>query len=407
MQFFKNSSYIFVVCSLLIAFIGLAKSVFFAKYMEFDELGYLALFQTITGLVATFHFGVLSGGYRLASYYDDSEFDKVNSQVYSLISIMIFLFVTVALILGLVGFSAWNSQLLFLGVFCGCTTLFSNWAINISIAKNNLSIVNKAQLCGAISSLITVPFIFRFGLFAAYASLIIQPLIVFAVLARLTNYTLPRFWKFDSAVSLELFRYGFFPFIAALCFICYQQLEKVFIANTLSVEVLGHLTLFYLTFTIWSIFPDALTRIYFPRATFLFENNKMEEYENLLNKHLIIVFIYCVAVSILFFCFAESIVSYVLDQHLEFLYLVKLGFAAFILKALSENSAIRLLSIGANKKILLVDAASFFFYVFLFLFFWYFHRLSIIVFVGMSVFYYLVKFILLNVFSKFCKEYLK
>lgn len=407
MRFFKNSSYIFVVFTLFIALIGLAKSVFFAKYMDFDELGYLALFQTITGLVATFHFGVLSGGYRLASYYEDGEFDKVNSQVYTHIFIIICFFTGFFFIIGSLGFSTWNNLLLFLGIFCGSLTLFSNWATNVSIAKKNFSVVNKAQLFGAISSLVTAPFIFRFGLFAAYASLIIQPLVVFAVLAKSTNYTLPRFWRFDFDVSRNLFRAGFFPFIAALFFICYQQLEKIFIANTLSVDVLGNLTLFYLTFTIWSIFPDALTRIFFPRATFLYENKKKLEFESLLSKHLIIVVFYCVTGSVLFFVFSESFVGYVLNQHLEFLYLVNLGFAAFILKALSENPAIRLLSAGENKKILYVDAISFFLYVFLFFFVLYFDMQSIIVFVGMAIFYYMVKFILLNVFCHFfmrCKR---
>lgn len=399
MTLFRNAKFNFVLSSLFIAILGLVKSLIFAKYLSFENLGFLALFQSTMALVATFHFGILSGGYRLASFYSDEEFKELNSVIYSLLFFLFLAFIIIIAFLEFSGLLDELNQLTYLGLFAGCITLFSNWTMNMSIAKGNLASVNKAQLSGAFASVITVPLIFKFGLHAAYAVVIIQPTIIILFLIKDVQYTVPESFKFKYNVATDIFKAGFFPFLAALFFITYQQLEKILIGYTLNVESLGQLTLFYLALTVWSIFPDTLTRLYFPKATFLYENKSYRQFRNLFKHHFLIVAGYCLICSFGVFYIAEPLVSKFLTQHVEFIFYVKLGVLAFIFRTLAENPAIRLLSMGCNNYILAVDAMCFFTYIASFLGFLFLDGLSVLLFIYLSIFYYFTKLIFLSFFS--------
>lgn len=399
MILFRNPQIIFVFSSLFIAVLGLAKSIIFAKYLPFDSLGLLVLFQSTMALVATFHFGILSGGYRLASFYSEEKFKELNSVIFSLLFFLFFIFIFLLVFIEFFGLVDRINDLTYLGLFAGCITLFSNWAMNISIAKGNLTSVNKAQLCGAIASVITVPLIFYFELYAAFAVVIIQPVVIIFFLIRNVPYTVPDSFKIDFDVATSIFKSGFYPFLAALFFITYQQLEKMLIGYTLSVESLGQLTLFYLTLTVWSILPDTLTRLYFPKATFFYENNNHIQFANLFKQHFFIIACYCLLCSFCVVYFTEPLVSKFLTQHVEFVGYVKLGVIAYTFKSLAENPAIRLLSMGCNNYILIIDALCFFTYFAVFLCFFSTGALSILIFIYLAILYYFIKLILLSFFS--------
>ncbi|WP_139463191.1 hypothetical protein [Aeromonas veronii] len=389
----KNS--VFLLCSLLVAFLGLLKSLFFAKYLNFENLGLLALFQSAMALFSTFHFGILTGGYRLACYYNEDEYNELNAVVFSVLLILLPVFV---LALKLVEISALVSNVnhvTYLSLFAGFVTWFSNWAINVSIARGNLTSVNTAQFLGVVLSLFILPIVFFYGVYAAYISVVIQPLVIFLILAINTPYTMPKGIKFNTTIVKKILRAGFFPFLAGLFFISYQQLERIFIGYTLGVEYLGHLTIYYLALTVWIIIPDALTRIYYPKATKSYERGNVAEYSSVINQHLLIVIFYSLVCSLFIFLFSSPIVSFFLNEHVDFVKFVQLGTIAFTLRSISDNFSIRLLAKCKNTQILFSDLLSFVFYLLLIFISFNYFCLSLVSFVFFSILYYLFKLIII------------
>lgn len=391
-----NAKVLFILSSLFIAGLGLVKSLIFAKFLSFGDLGLLALFQSILALVAAFHLGLLSGGYRLASFYNTDEFEDLNSVVCALLCVLFVSSIVVLFLLDSIGVFNDLGILTYLGVFAGFVTLLSNWAMNISIAKGNLSSVNKAQLSGGIASICALPGIFNFGLYAAYFAVIIQPIVIILFLSKTVNYTLPKKLFIKRDVAFEVFRHGFFPFVAGLLFIIYQQFEKILVGHTISIEVLGHLTLFYLVFTVCSIVPDSLTRIYFPKATFFYENKQHDKLTHLVRQHFFLILSYSVVCGLGIFYFLEPVVEFFLVQHLDYVSYVKYGVVVFTLKFLSENPSIRLLSKGRNLFILYADLMCLFLYFGIFVYFFYNRNLSVEFFIHLSMLYYFAKLVILS-----------
>lgn len=393
-----------MLSSLFIAMLGLVKSLIFAKYLSFENLGFLALFQSTMALVATFHFGILSGGYRLASFYSEEKFDELNSVIYSLLFFLFSAFIVIIAFLEVSGLIGEINEITYLGFFAGCLILFSNWAMNISIAKGNLSKANKAQLCGAFASVITLPFVFKYGLYAAYAVVIIQPLVIILFLIKSVDYTLPDSLKLDISITAKIFRTGFLPFLAGLFFITYQQLEKILIGHTIDVETLGHLTLFYLVFTVWSIVPDSLNKIFYPKSTFLFEMKRYHDFNFFLVKHFGLVLGYCLICSFGLYFTLVPVVEFVLPQHVSFVNYIYLGLGVYIFKSLCETPSIYLLSSGSNNAIVIADALCFIFYLSLFGFIFYSNNVSVEFFIFISTLYYSSKFLILLFLSLWKKR---
>lgn len=404
MTLFKNAKFIFVLSSLFIAILGLVKSLIFAKYLSFESLGFLALFQSTMALVATFHFGILSGGYRLASYYSEESFNELNSVVYSLVLFLFIVFIIIIVFFAISGLIGEISQMIYFGFFAGFVVLLSSWAMNISIAKSNLSMANKAQLCGAFSSLIMLPFVFEHGLYAAYAVVVIQPLVIFIFLTKSLDYTLPNTLRFDISVVAKVFKTGFLPFLAGLFFIIYQQLEKILIGYTIDIETLGHLTLFYLVFTVWSIVPDSLNKIFYPKATLLFETGKYHDFNFLLVKHFGLVIGYCLFSFLGLYFTLVPAVQFVLPQHLDFVNYIYLGIGVYVFKSLCETPSIFLLSSRSNNSIVISDAFCFVFYLFLFCLVFYSGDVSVVSFIIISTLYYFSKFSILIFLSLLRKK---
>ncbi|MCS6118734.1 hypothetical protein G3444_07385 [Shewanella baltica] len=396
----KNS--IFLLCSLLVAFLGLLKSLFFAKNLNFENLGLLALFQSAMALFSTFHFGILTGGYRLACYYNEAEYEKLNSVVFAVLFFLLPIFILILKLVEITGLISNVNHITYLALIAGFITWFSNWAINVSIARENLSSVNTAQILGVVFSLFFLPMVFSHGIYAAYFSVIIQPLIIVLFLAVNTSYTLPRKINFDIEFIKKILRAGFFPFLAGLFFISYQQLEKIFIGYALGVEYLGHLTIYYLALTVWIIIPDALTRIYYPKATKFYELNNIADYRTVMNQHLLIVILYSLVCSFFLYFFSGPIVLFFLDAHVDFVVFVQFGAIAFTLRSISDSFSIRLLAKGKNPQVFFSDLSSFIFYLFLIIVAFKFFGLSLIGFVVFSILYYLFKLFTL---SYYCFRY--
>ncbi len=379
--------------------LGLVKSLIFAKFLGFESLGFLSLFQSAMALFATVHFGILTGGYRLASYYNDSEYSELNSVIYSSIFLLFPIFLLLIKLTEAFSIVDSISNLTYLALLAGFISIFANWAINVSVAKKDLISVNKAQFLGGVISLISVSLIFTYDVYGAYFSIIVQPFIIVVYLMFNTTYTLPKSINFDLILIKKIFKMGFYPFIAGLFFIAYQQLEKIFIGYTLGVDQLGHLTIFYLVLTVWVIIPDALTRIYYPKATKLYESKDIDGYHSIIEQHLKFALCYAFFCSLVIYFFLDIVVQFVLNEHLNYVYLVKLGIVVFFLRTVSDNYSIRLLATGSNSIILYADVISFILYSVVFIFCVYTFELKLMHFIYLSMLYYLVKMIIFLYFS--------
>lgn len=395
----KNPNFIFIIFSLLIAILGFVKTIIFAKYLPLESLGLLALFQSVMALFGIFHFGILSGGYRLSSFYDEEKFKQLNSVVYLLLILLFTVFAIVILLLEIFGVLGAESRLVYIGFAAGFISLLSNWSINLSIARGNLKYVNIAQLSGAVASLFSVIFIFKFGLVAAYISVIIQPLIITICLVKLVDYTLPNALRYDAELVLAIFKSGFFPFLAGLFFISYQQLEKILIGYSINVEALGQLTVFYLVFTVWSIIPDSLNKILYPKLTLLMEGGGYLKSKNILLKHFFLIMLYSMACSFLLLMFLQPLADIFLPQHKEFVKYVHAGLLVYIFKSLCETPSIYLMSLGENNKILLADFLCFFSYIIFFVLLILLFEQTVELFIILASLYFVLKFIVLLFFS--------
>lgn len=272
MMLLGGTKKIYLVLTILTAFISILRSYSFIHYFDDYTLGVFALFQSSSSMLAMSHFGLLNGGFRLLSTDDEHLQCSLRSTVsVSLFWLFLLIFLCAALLRWL-GFLN-SSELFSEAVALGILMILQNWYTNVLLASGK-HLFQSILLF--VSQLLSISLFFLFeevtaeiGAFVLiFAPLFFNILFVVRFGRPLKIFTLD-FVLFKRVVSI-----GVPAFISGLVLSSQGHFEKWFVALTLGRDFLGQLYLFYTFVTLWQIIPKALRNITLPLASRMSDNSE-------------------------------------------------------------------------------------------------------------------------------------
>lgn len=318
-----NPQFKYIYITFLISAIGFLKSFVLLKFFEFDKLGIVALAQTFTSSISLMQIGVITGGYRLFSYKKESILKKVNETVF-----FFFLIITIFLcFLGFVvscffsiGVSALFCQLF---ILIGVLSLYSNWVVCKLLGTRNIKVVNKAQAASAIVSFFITLGAYWFGLTAVLTALFLQPLIIIGVAYLFSPILMPslNFKSFKKYIK-KIISLGFIPYLTSALTLLNSQLGRWLITFSLGTIILGKTFLPALFVVLVSVFPSAISSLFFPKIIENFEKNQNENLVKTLKNYFAILMIYYSLVITVTLLLANIMIKIFLPKQVESIYLI-------------------------------------------------------------------------------------
>ena len=322
--------------SFITSFFGFVKSVFILKVFDFETLGLISLAQTFVSSIGLTQIGVVTGGYRLFSYKKKSILKKVNSAV--LVFFIMLLFTLI--ILSSIYFYFYNPiidyMLIILFIFLGVIALYSNWVINKLIGLKNIKTVNNVQIISAIGSLILTLTSIWIGYIGVIIAMFFQPIITIMVTYYISPILKPKFnllfFKKYIKIILSL---GFIPYLTSALAILNTQIGRWCIIITLGPVFLGKLFLPTVIVTVASVFPAAISNLFFPK---IIEKYEIKDFIGLsidIKKVFWIIGFYCIALVLLTLFSLNTVVMNFLPIHVESMNLVYVILPSVIFSSLS------------------------------------------------------------------------
>jgi len=325
----------FVVVNVAVNLLFLARSYVAMVVLDYGQLGLVAVLQTVMALVASLHFGLLNGGYRLLCSASGNLAGRINALVYAFVAG----FGVVVLVAASAGLLVHGSReaagaFVLLGAVAGITTLVRTWISNQLIATSQLAALNGANLKSVAVSILPLGLIPWMPLTACVAAILVQPL-AFALFAMRER---PELRPRSIAVSGELLRTvmqaGFLVFVTGVFLQLIAQAERWYVVRFLGVEALGHLYLAIVFATVFQLVPSSLDGVFLPRLVQDYEARNGAALKGDLRRLLWFCAAYCVAAVAAVWLLAEPLLSLVLPKYvpdLLYVYIVLPGLVLFTL----------------------------------------------------------------------------
>ncbi|MDH6525577.1 lipopolysaccharide biosynthesis protein [Polynucleobacter sphagniphilus] len=290
---FSNSSS-YVAGNIVISALAFLRNIIFMRAMGFDDLGQIALMQSITTGVIFFQFGLINGAYRIYTSGNIEYNRKINDNVFTFLFMLSGLFIIC--ILFIVNFNnlivkSINIQTINFGLVAGLATLFSTWMNNTLISEGRLKLTNFVNLSAIIISVLISFYVDSMGLSLAFLALLIQPLAISILILTINKKIRPKI-SLDKAIIRHLIFLGFPPFFAGLLTLLNLQIERWFIVGYLGVEDLGRYSIVIFFTTLFSLIPASLLNIFYPKAVLSYEKDEKLRFISILKKHAKLLFIY-------------------------------------------------------------------------------------------------------------------
>ena len=335
--------------NILVSAIGFFRSFVYMKWIDDTELGIISLVQTIMLFIGLFQIGLLNGGYRIFSLNIKDQQTQINNLLFTYIALLsgllicgwgIFTLTKVPFIL--------NNTLLLVALVCGVMTLTQNWLNNTLIGKQKIKQLNTINITAALTSLAAVPLVFHYGFYGALITLVAQPLMFITITLLWQRELRPTGWNFDLKLIKYVLSFGFIPFLAGIFVIINLQIERWSIAELLGVEALGQFYLVFLYSTLFVLVPTSLLSIFFPKAIYAYENKQFTAFNKILKKHVQLLIVYVLCVTILTIFVMPPLIQWILPNHsgnMSYVYYFLPGAIALTLTdplAIILNSIIRL-----------------------------------------------------------------
>ena len=346
----------YIVITFFTSAIGFLKSFLVLKNFNLDELGILTLCQTLITTISLMQIGVITGGYRLYSYKNPSVLKGVNS------SVLIFFITlsTLLLFLGLMANILFDIRIsfsyLFSFIIIGIISLYSNWAICQLLATKNVHIVNKAQLWANITSFgITVSSLWL-GFEFVIVGLLIQPMILIGMSYFYVPELIPHFnFRIFKKYTYKIISVGFVPYLTSAMSLLNSQLGRWIITFSLGTIILGRIYLVTLFVTLVSIFPNAISSLFFPSIIEKYEKKMVTDLKGTLKKYFYVLNIYFALIIIFTLSLINVVVSTFLQNHVESINLVYATLPSLLFLSLS-NPAIILFNAGKKFNYILTGS---------------------------------------------------
>ncbi len=314
----------YIFSNIILTGVGILKSFIFLKYLNDLNLGLVAIIQTIILLVSFLQLGLINGGYRIISVGDQVRNFEVNSLIHSFLCIVFFSLIIITWI-GNVLIFKFNYTLIFIALIIGFVQLFSTWVTNIFLGMSKLKEVNLLIIVSTLISLILLPTVIFWGVYAAFFLLFIQPFSLVITSYIKYNFVRPKKFLLNKVIFFWILKFGFIPFLAGILGYLNLQIERWSIVYWLGPDQLGK---YYLAITFTNIFlliPNSINNLFFPNSMKFFSLGRHDLFVKVLKKFITIIVFYSIIAVILTLSLGEKVVGYLFPQHLEslkFVYLI-------------------------------------------------------------------------------------
>lgn len=284
----------YIAINILISALGFGRNLVFMRVFGLADLGQVALMQTIVMMVGFFQFGFINGGYRIYALGDKKQNECINNTLFTfflILTFVAFLFATIGAYFGWIGVKV-RLDTMVIGVAAGVATLISTWVNNALIGDGKLLASNYVNLSAVTISLIFGVLSFKFGLWSALLSMLIQPAWVVLLVLVLHKGIRPMRLQLDYHVIKRILELGFIPFITGLFVLLNFQVERWAIIYVLGTEQLGRFYIVMLYSTIFTLVPVSLLNLYFPRTIRAFEEGRHGDFISLVKRHTFELLVY-------------------------------------------------------------------------------------------------------------------
>ena len=317
-ELIKSPKLRYIIITFFVSAIGFLKSFVLLKIFDSESLGIVALAQTIISTMSLLQFGVITGGYRLFSYKKEPILKKINSAV-----LMFFSYLTIiscgvgAMLNQFVSLNITTSMLVYL-IIIGVVSLYSSWVVCKLLGSKNIKTLNNAQVISAIISFLIVVSAKWFGIQLVLFGLFMQPVIVIIMAYLQVPKLIPSFNHLNfKKYIVKIVMLGFIPYLTSALTLLNSQLGRWIITISLGTAILGKTYLVTLFITLVSVFPGAISNMFFPTIIEKYEMNMHEDLKSSLKRQFIILGGYYIIIMVGTIFLAKVLVDLFLPKHVE------------------------------------------------------------------------------------------
>ena len=369
----------FIVITFLVSVIGLCKSFIVLKTLDLEALGLVTLSQTVVITISLLQLGTVTGGYRLFSYKKEFGRKAVNSAVLVFFILLSILLITGSFFVKLLFQPEIDTLLILFFTVIGIISLYANWVNCKILGIKNIALLNKAQLVSALVSFVVTGFAFYFGLWAVFLGIILQPIILILVIY-IADPSLRPVYHFKSfkKIILKVISLGFIPSLTTALNYFNSQMGRWVITISLGTIILGKTFLVSLFISMVSVFPGAVSNLFFPSIIEKFEKNLKDELIESLKRQFLVLFVYFSGVTVFTLLLSKVLVAYFFPDHLDSVYLIYAIIPSVIFLNLSGPAIIFFNAAKKFYQILVGSILSVFVYIILLMVYMAFFRTEII-----------------------------
>lgn len=306
----------YVLINIFMALTGFIKSYVIMKYLDFYEVGMIAMVQSVIEFVSMLQLGLLSGAFRMYFINTFSVNKRINSMLFSYFGVLVVVLLLVVAIFTMFtgGINLKSGLLLFAGLI-GIFTLAKTWLSNLLIAAQELNKLNKLNTWSSLLSLLFLFLVPSYGLIACILLIASQP-VIFILSALWQNPRLrPQGITFRRSLLRKMWLFGFIPFLAGVLVKVDDQVERWGIINTLGLEELGKYNLVLIYCSVFMLIPASINPIFFPKTIIQYKDNDIVALKRTMKQYVLILFGYAILAFICTFLFMPYFVNLLLPKY--------------------------------------------------------------------------------------------
>jgi O-antigen/teichoic acid export membrane protein len=327
----ERTSYVFVNVVVNLAF--LLRSYVAMRVLGYQDLGLVALVQTIILLVGALQFGVLNGGYRLLCSETGEAATQINNLVYTFVGVLtLVLFAVAGCSAALFPGDAEVALMTLLGIFAGIPTILRNWMTNQLIATVRLRKLNQINMLSALVSLTPLLLVSHAPLPICLASIVLQPLVFVVYLLVIEPGLRPTGWSVSAPLFRRILAAGFVMFLTGIFLTVNSQIERWSIVSCIGVAGLGRYYLALLFLNLYNLVPTSLGAVFLPRLVQTHVQQDRAGMQQELQTYFRVTLYYSAAVMLCVWPLAGPVIALLLPKYLpdlRYVYLLAPGVLIF------------------------------------------------------------------------------
>lgn len=339
-------AYRYVVVNTLVSVVAFGRNLLFLRTLGLADLGQVALMQTIVMLVGFLQVGTMNGAFLL---FVEARPEQTR-RVVIVLNFGTLLCLALAAVLFLSGAGGALTpvvakETLIIGVVAGVATLASTWMNNLLIAQKALGRSNLISMMAVSASLAAAALSLHWGLLAALASILLQPLLVAIGVLIVEPEARAVSLRPDPTALRLIWSLGIMQFLGGLAVLMTYQVERWSISLLLGNEQLGQFYLVMMFAAFFQLVPAALMNVHLPLAVQALKGTLGEDGSGLravLRRHLAELLVYGALVILAVVTIAPVLVRLLAPQFETSIRLLVLAFPALMILGLRDNATLAL-----------------------------------------------------------------